>query len=103
MNDTRNFQPPTQQEIAEYAYYLWEAEGRVSGRDEQYWLEAEAQLTRNRQYEAGLLNQPAKSIQTEISPSQKQTETSNARSNSARSSKQRQAGAGQRGYAETRN
>jgi hypothetical protein len=32
------------EEIAAYAYYLWEHEGRPSGRAEELWLQAEAQL-----------------------------------------------------------
>ena len=52
------YHEPTQEEIATYAYYLWEAEGRQSGRDSDYWLQAKAQLIANRQYEAGLFQSP---------------------------------------------
>lgn len=45
--DTRQAQP-SQQEIATAAYYLWEKEGCVSGRDTDYWQRAEAQLTATR-------------------------------------------------------
>ena len=51
-----NFQPPTDEEIARYAYHLWECEGRIHGRDLDYWLQAKAHLTTTREYEAGLLN-----------------------------------------------
>lgn len=52
----REFLPPSFEEIAAYAYFLWEAEGRQHGRDLDYWLEAESHLTADRQYEAGLLS-----------------------------------------------
>lgn len=51
----RNYVEPTHDEIATYAYYLWEAEGRPPGRDVDYWLQAEAQMKAHRQIEAGLL------------------------------------------------
>lgn len=35
---------PTQEEIAKAAYYLWEQEGRVNGRDVDHWTQAEALL-----------------------------------------------------------
>lgn len=47
--------PPTHAEIADYAFYLWNAEGRPSGQDLKYWLEAEAHLTAIRRHDAGLL------------------------------------------------
>jgi hypothetical protein len=53
---TKNFQPPTDEEIAHYAYCLWESEGRIHGRDLDYWLQAKAHLTAAREHEAGLLN-----------------------------------------------
>lgn len=34
----------TEQAIAAYAYHLWESEGRIEGRDQDYWLQAEAHL-----------------------------------------------------------
>lgn len=52
---TRTFNEPTQDEIAAYAYKLWEAEGRPHGRDVDHWLQAKAHLTADRQYEAGVL------------------------------------------------
>jgi hypothetical protein len=45
--DTRKAQP-SQQEIAMAAYYLWEKEGYVPGRDTDYWQRAEAQLMATR-------------------------------------------------------
>jgi hypothetical protein len=52
---TKNFQPPTREEIARYAYCLWESEGQIHGRDLDYWLQAEAHLIAAREDEAGLL------------------------------------------------
>lgn len=49
------FIPPTDEEIAMYAFHLWDAEGRQPGRDLDYWFQAKAHLTIDRQYEAGLL------------------------------------------------
>lgn len=61
---TKKFQSPTQEEIARYAYFLWESEGRMHGRDLDYWLQAEAHLTANREHEAGLLKtQPEQETQ----------------------------------------
>ena len=51
----KEFLPPSTDEIAAYAYYLWEAEGRQNGRDVDYWLDAKAHLEADRKYEAGLL------------------------------------------------
>ena len=36
------------QEIAAYAYYLWEQEGRPADRALEHWLHAEAQFRRDR-------------------------------------------------------
>ena len=57
----KEFQPPTDEEIARYAYYLWESEGRIHGRDLDYWLQAKAHLTAAREYESGLLSDAAAS------------------------------------------
>ena len=46
---------PSDEEIARYAYHLWEAEGRIHGRDLDYWLQAQAHLKAHREYEAKLL------------------------------------------------
>ena len=48
---------PTFGEIANYAFHLWEVEGRQPGRDMDYWLEAEAHLLADRCYEAGMRHQ----------------------------------------------
>jgi hypothetical protein len=53
--ETKTFSEPTGDEIAAYAYKLWEAEGRPDGRDLDHWLQAKAHLTADRQYEAGVL------------------------------------------------
>ena len=58
---TKIFTEPTQDEIAAYAYKLWEAEGRPNGRDVDHWLQAKAHLTADRQYEAGVLTGPTAS------------------------------------------
>jgi hypothetical protein len=55
MNGEKKLQPPTDEEIARYAYYLWESEGCIHGRDMDYWLQAKTHLTTTREYEAGLL------------------------------------------------
>jgi hypothetical protein len=55
----KSFSEPTQDEIAAYAYKLWEAEGRPDGRDVDHWLQAKAHLTADRQYEAGVLAAPS--------------------------------------------
>ena len=62
MNAAKNYQSPTDEEISTYAYYLWESDGRVHGRDVDYWLQAKAHLTAHREYEAGLLQKAEKSF-----------------------------------------
>jgi hypothetical protein len=52
---TKKFQPPTDEEIARYAYCLWESEGQIHGRDLDYWLQAKTHLIAAREHEAGLL------------------------------------------------
>jgi len=39
---------PTDEEIAERAYFIWEREGRQNGRDRENWLKAEAELMAER-------------------------------------------------------
>lgn len=46
---------PTHDEIALCAFLLWEKEGRQPGREQTYWLQAEAQLRAARQQEIELL------------------------------------------------
>ncbi len=55
MATKKEYTPPTQEEIAFQAYLLWEKEGSY-GRDQEYWLQAEAQLIAARKHEAGLLS-----------------------------------------------
>jgi hypothetical protein len=43
-----NSTPPTHDEIAQRAYGLYEQSGRQSGRDAEFWLEAERQLRKER-------------------------------------------------------
>lgn len=40
---------PTRDEIALHAFLIWEKNGRQSGREQTYWLQAEAQLRQARQ------------------------------------------------------
>jgi hypothetical protein len=61
---TKNFNPPTDEEVAAFAYKLWEAEGRPEGRDFDHWLQAKAHLTADRQYEAGVLPSAAPTAQS---------------------------------------
>lgn len=58
--NTDSFEAPTDEEIAGYAYHLWESEGRMDGRDVEYWLQAKAHLTALRQQETAKKNKPAK-------------------------------------------
>ncbi len=55
MTNQTTIQGPTDNEIAVYAYHLWEADGSIPGRDMDYWLQAKAHLIADREYEAGLL------------------------------------------------
>lgn len=43
---------PTHDEIALHAFLIWEKEGRQPGREQTYWLQAEAQLRQTRQQKA---------------------------------------------------
>ncbi len=60
MKEEKKFQPPSDEEIARYAYHLWESDGRIDGRDMDYWLQAKAHLTAHREYEAGVLKPAVK-------------------------------------------
>ena len=35
---------PTEEEIAECAYFIWESEGHPIGREDEHWRQAEMQL-----------------------------------------------------------
>lgn len=48
------FVEPTDDEIANYAYVLFDSDGRVPGRELEYWLQAEAQMIADRRHDAGL-------------------------------------------------
>jgi hypothetical protein len=54
MKTEQQVNPPTQQEIAAYAYQLWESEGRQQGREWHYWFQAETQLTADRKQDAAI-------------------------------------------------
>ncbi|MGV4858613.1 DUF2934 domain-containing protein, partial [Acetobacter senegalensis] len=43
---------PSHDEIALCAFLIWEKEGRQPGREQTYWLQAEAQLRQTRQQQA---------------------------------------------------
>ena len=45
---------PSHDEIALCAFLIWEKEGRQPGREQTYWLQAEAQLRQTRQHQAEL-------------------------------------------------
>lgn len=47
-----NTAQPTHDEIALHAFLIWEKEGRQPGREQTYWLQAEAQLRQTRQQQA---------------------------------------------------
>ncbi len=96
MSDPQNFQQPTPQEIADHAYYLWDSEGRVHGRDIEYWLQAEAHLVKNRQHKAGLLQES----DAKIPQGEKPAESSTSSANVGRTSRRRSvAGGVQKNYA----
>ena len=50
----KSYPEPTAEEIATCAYLIYEAEGRLHGRDVAHWLQAEAQLIAARQHDAGV-------------------------------------------------
>jgi hypothetical protein len=75
---TKIFNEPTQDEIAAYAYKLWEAEGRPDGHDMDHWLQAKAHLTADRQYEAGVLTSPEPTTPSDNKKKRK-SETQNGR------------------------
>jgi len=80
---TKSFTEPTQDEIAAYAYRLWEAEGRPDGHDFDHWLQAKAHLTADRQYEAGILASPGAIRETDAKKKRK-PELQNGRAGNAR-------------------
>jgi hypothetical protein len=47
---------PTYEEIAPWAYWIYESRGRKPGSELEDWFEAEGQLIADRQHEAGLTN-----------------------------------------------
>lgn len=89
---TKTFQQPTDEEIARYAYYLWESEGCVHGRDMDYWLQAKAHLTTTREYEAGLLKNAPSPQKAPVKGQQEiATSAGSAIDAQSRASKKRQA------------
>ena len=46
---SRTLPAPSDNEIAFYAYCLWEADGRPHGKHNEHWFQARAQLTAHRQ------------------------------------------------------
>ena len=61
-SEKKQYNAPTQQEIAVCAYHIWEREGKLPGNDVVHWLQAEKQLIADRKQDAGLLS-AARSIQ----------------------------------------
>ena len=49
MSESREHNPPTQEEISRCAYYIWLHEGCPQGREREHWAQAEAQLTQRAQ------------------------------------------------------
>lgn len=45
---------PTEDEIAECAYFIWESEGHPIGREAEHWREAELQLYLDRAHDDAL-------------------------------------------------
>ena len=43
-NEDHGFSTPTDEEIAQCAFLIWEREGRPAGRAREHWLQAETQL-----------------------------------------------------------
>jgi hypothetical protein len=41
---TKEYQPPTDEQVSVRAYYLWERDGRPQGRDYDYWVRAKEEL-----------------------------------------------------------
>ena len=100
MTGQKKFQPPTDEEIARYAYHLWEADGRIHGRDMDYWLQAKTHLTTTREYEAGLLENTGSQQKTPVKGQQEiATRAGSAIDAPARASKKRQARAHEPAYA----
>jgi hypothetical protein len=57
--DSNGFSTPTAEEIAQYAYLIWEREGRPVGREKEHWLQAETQLLATRAHDEWTSNRPA--------------------------------------------
>jgi hypothetical protein len=57
--DHHGFSTPTDEEIAQCAYLIWEREGRPAGRAKEHWLQAETQLTACRAHD-GWTTRPAR-------------------------------------------
>jgi len=49
---------PTHREIAELAYFYWEARGRLHGSDAEDWLRAERELTPRRERRGAAISTP---------------------------------------------
>jgi hypothetical protein len=52
-------QSPSQEDIAKAAYYLWEKEGRMHGRDVEHWRQAETQMNSGAKAPAATIQQAA--------------------------------------------
>lgn len=49
--------PKFEQEVRDTAYFLWEADNRPPGREQEYWFRALEKCLRKRQYDS-MLGQP---------------------------------------------
>jgi hypothetical protein len=50
-NESHGFSTPTEEEISQCAYLIWEREGRPADRAKEHWLQAETQLLACRAHE----------------------------------------------------
>ena len=60
---------PSPEEIAQYAYFIWQKEGCCNGRDVEHWTQAEAHLKAIIQHEG----QPSKPSSNNSSGTQEKT------------------------------
>jgi len=62
-------EPPTAEEIALCAYWIWEKEGRPAGRDVVHWRQAESQL------QAAYLHEKLAAVQSTPAPRTRRPKT----------------------------
>lgn len=54
--ETQDIPQPSHEEIAVYAFLIWEKEGCPSGREAAHWLQAEKQLLADYHHDNGVLH-----------------------------------------------